>query len=72
MGFMSAFVPSLLAGAATWTLRWSLIHEVRSVVALLVCGTAFLFIYVATAMTTHKSRTLILSGVAAGREIVHL
>jgi O-antigen/teichoic acid export membrane protein len=64
MGFVSAFGPSLFAGAIVWTLRSSLMNEVRPVVALMLLGAAFFISYVAVALLTRKNRALMFSGVA--------
>lgn len=70
IGFASAFVPSLLAGVIVWTLRQSLVADVRPIVALIVLGLTFVSIYIGAAMLTQKSRTLILSGLESVRKTV--
>ena len=72
VGFVSACLPALLAGAGAFALRRSLMNEAGPVVVLVVLGTVFFMVYVATAMLTQKNRALIVSGLVSVRKIVHV
>lgn len=70
--FLAALLPALLAGAVAWTLRSTLIQDIRPLVALMLYGLIFLIIYVAAAMLTRNNRDLILSGIRSVRKAVHV
>lgn len=72
VGFASAFLTSLFAGAVAWTLRSSLPYDTPPVVALLLSGLMFFPAYLAAAMLTQQNRAVILSGIASARKVVRV
>lgn len=65
MSFMSAVLPTLLAGAVVWTLRHWLLAGFRPFVALIVLGLVFSLIYIAGVAMTGENRVLIRAGIAS-------
>ena len=63
--FVSAFLPSLIAGAVVWSLRHSLAFDLRPFVALILLGAVFLVTYLSGAAFTVENRALLISAMAA-------
>jgi len=63
--FVSAFLPSLIAGAVVWSLRLSLAADLQPFVAVVLLGLIFLVTYLSGAALTAENRTVIGSAMAS-------
>ena len=65
VNFLSAFLPACAAGVITWTLRRSMLPDVKALPVLFVCGPIFMALCFSIAMLSKNSRSLIFGAARA-------